>query len=175
MMIDNIVLATDGSEHANKALDMAASIAAAFGSKLTIVHVLMHGIPPEELQHMAQVEHLVEHATSTMPAMTNLPTSMVHVFQNAKNWDIAAKVVTAIGDKIVDTAAHKARDFGAKDVETCVTNGDYARSILDAAKKAEASMIIMGSRGLGDLQGLLMGSVSHKVAQLADCTVVSVK
>jgi nucleotide-binding universal stress UspA family protein len=36
-------------------------------------------------------------------------------------------------------------------------------------------MIFLGSRGLGDIKGLLMGSVSHKVTQLAECTCVSVK
>ncbi|MHC5024763.1 MAG: universal stress protein, partial [Planctomycetota bacterium] len=35
--------------------------------------------------------------------------------------------------------------------------------------------IVMGSRGHGDLEGLLLGSVSHKVASLAKCTVVTVK
>jgi nucleotide-binding universal stress UspA family protein len=35
--------------------------------------------------------------------------------------------------------------------------------------------IFLGSRALGDAQGLLMGSVSHKVAHLAECTCVSLK
>ena len=33
----------------------------------------------------------------------------------------------------------------------------------------------MGRRGHGDLQGLLLGSVSHKVCQLADCACLTVK
>ena len=36
-------------------------------------------------------------------------------------------------------------------------------------------MIFLGSRGLGDVGGLLMGSVSHKVMHLAPCTCVAVK
>jgi nucleotide-binding universal stress UspA family protein len=36
-------------------------------------------------------------------------------------------------------------------------------------------MIFVGSRGLGNVKSLLMGSVSHKVAHLAECTCVSVK
>jgi nucleotide-binding universal stress UspA family protein len=33
----------------------------------------------------------------------------------------------------------------------------------------------MGSRGLSDFESALLGSISHKVATLADCTVIIVK
>jgi nucleotide-binding universal stress UspA family protein len=47
-----------------------------------------------------------------------------------------------------------------------------AKEILDVAKSHGADTIVLGSRGLGDIEGLLLGSVAHKVIQLADCTVV---
>lgn len=43
------------------------------------------------------------------------------------------------------------------------------------AKRAKADLIAMGRRGLGGVKGLLLGSVSHKVSQLADCSVLTVK
>jgi nucleotide-binding universal stress UspA family protein len=46
---------------------------------------------------------------------------------------------------------------------------------LQRARDRHVDMIFLGSRGLGDAKGLLMGSVSHKVAHLAECTCVSVK
>ncbi|QIZ10996.1 universal stress protein [Priestia megaterium] len=36
-------------------------------------------------------------------------------------------------------------------------------------------LIIMGSRGLGNIKGLLLGSVSQKVSQLSHCPVLIIK
>jgi nucleotide-binding universal stress UspA family protein len=36
-------------------------------------------------------------------------------------------------------------------------------------------LVVMGRRGLGGIKGLLMGSLSHKISSMADCTVVTVK
>jgi Universal stress protein family len=46
----------------------------------------------------------------------------------------------------------------------CNTNyGHAAREIVDEAKAHDAGVIVMGSRGLGDLAGLVLGSTAHKV------------
>jgi nucleotide-binding universal stress UspA family protein len=50
-----------------------------------------------------------------------------------------------------------------------------AKEILEAAREFDVDTIVLGSRGLGDLAGLLLGSVAHKVIQLADCPVVVVR
>ena len=47
--------------------------------------------------------------------------------------------------------------------------------ILEYAKTAEADMIVLGNRGMGMLAELLMGSVSMKISQYAECPVVIVK
>jgi nucleotide-binding universal stress UspA family protein len=54
-----------------------------------------------------------------------------------------------------------------------VAEGSPVERILLAAE--DADMIFLGSRGLSGAKGLLMGSVSHKVANLADRTCVTVK
>lgn len=53
--------------------------------------------------------------------------------------------------------------------------GDPATEILKIAEKVEADLVVIGSRGLGALQGVVMGSVSQKTAQLAACPVMIVK
>jgi len=50
--------------------------------------------------------------------------------------------------------------------------GRAAKAILRAAESEGADVIVMGSRGLSDLAGLLLGSVTHKVIQLSHRTVV---
>jgi nucleotide-binding universal stress UspA family protein len=54
-------------------------------------------------------------------------------------------------------------------------SADVAKEILRAAKDFGADTIVLGSRGLGDFAGLLLGSVAHRVIQLADCPVVVVR
>lgn len=59
--------------------------------------------------------------------------------------------------------------------ETVKGYGDPAVVITDLAKKDGYSLIIMGSRGLSGVKGVLLGSVSQKVLQIASCPVTIVK
>jgi nucleotide-binding universal stress UspA family protein len=53
--------------------------------------------------------------------------------------------------------------------------GYAAREIISSAKTHEVGAIVMGSRGRGELAGLLVGSTAHKVIHLADLPVVIVR
>jgi len=53
--------------------------------------------------------------------------------------------------------------------------GHAAREIVEDAKNRDVSVIIMGSRGRGDLAGLVVGSTAHKVIHLADRPVLVVR
>ncbi|WP_026380745.1 universal stress protein [Afifella pfennigii] len=142
---------TDGSKEALKALGYAADLAKARDARLLLVHVQrVHGserVPPD-LVEFQRIEHV---------RMTE------------------ADVLRSTADYIIAEAAKAARDKGAEDVETLVVEGDPARRIVETAKEKGADTIVMGSRGLGDLQGLLLGSVSHKVTHLAPCTCIIVR
>jgi nucleotide-binding universal stress UspA family protein len=53
--------------------------------------------------------------------------------------------------------------------------GYAAREIINDAGEVNADVIAMGSRGRGDLAGLLLGSTAHKVIHLSDRPVLVVR
>ena len=60
------------------------------------------------------------------------------------------------------------------DVREKLEEGPEAESILNIAKKCQADLIVMGTRGHGTLRGLLIGSVSRKVIHHSSCPVMVV-
>ena len=47
--------------------------------------------------------------------------------------------------------------------------------IADFAREHRVAQVVMGTRGLGTIPGLLMGSVANRVLQVVDCPVTLVK
>jgi nucleotide-binding universal stress UspA family protein len=56
-----------------------------------------------------------------------------------------------------------------------VLEGPAAKAICDAAEIERADLIIMGSRGRNDLEGLLLGSCTHRVLKTAPCPVLVIR
>ena len=92
----------------------------------------------------------------------------------------------------VGLGPHEAHDHASKLVNTAVADlvaaglkatgtvraspsGLVATEILEEAEEFRASLIVMGSRGRGDLKGLLMGSTTHKVLQRGRLPVVVIR
>jgi nucleotide-binding universal stress UspA family protein len=71
--------------------------------------------------------------------------------------------------------AAEAKRKGVSPISTRVEVGDSAAAILAVADEEKSDFIVMGTRGLGSIKGPLLGSVSHKVVQLAHCSVITVK
>jgi nucleotide-binding universal stress UspA family protein len=84
-------------------------------------------------------------------------------------------VLDSESERILSDAKLQAREKGAPKVETVRRSGDTAAIILEVASNQSADVIVMGSRGLGNVKGLLLGSVSHKVTQLSECSCITVK
>ncbi len=150
-MVETILVPTDGSEHADKAVAFAADIAPKYGAGIILLYVLTDpgsGRVPSEVRELARLEHvrITEH-----------------------------DIRQAGANELLHNAETQARKHGATRIEQVIEEGDPTRRILALAKARGADLIVMGSRGLGDLQGLLLGSVSHKVGHLAKCTCITVR
>jgi nucleotide-binding universal stress UspA family protein len=88
---------------------------------------------------------------------------------------IPLSALKKVGEEILRGAKEKAERKGVTDVESELVEGDPAEVILQAIEKDRADMVIMGMRGLGEVAGMLLGSVSYKVNHLAPCTCVTVR
>ena len=177
-MLETILVATDGSRCADGAVELAGYLAARSGAKLIVLHVHPHEAS-EDLLRMAQAEHLMEPVAATMSGPVAAPSTPVSAL-GPGGWPthrtrVPRDAVEAIGRQLLSQARDIATIKGVKEVRTVSKDGDPARAILDCAAQEKADMIVMGRRGLSDLQGLLMGSVSHKVSHLADCACLTVK
>jgi nucleotide-binding universal stress UspA family protein len=80
----------------------------------------------------------------------------------------------ALSDQVLAHAKHDAQLVGVSDVKVQAGWGDPAEVIIETARQQQVDAIVMGRRGRGRLAGLLLGSVSQKVASLAPCVVILV-
>jgi nucleotide-binding universal stress UspA family protein len=106
--------------------------------------------------------------------------TIAHVFMSREgsNYyigsDISEKVIAASkenGEIILEKT--KAVFTSPDKVKTILKSGDIASTIVKLAK--DFDLIIMGSRGMNTLAGLLMGSVSSRVVQYSERPVLIVK
>jgi len=80
----------------------------------------------------------------------------------------------AKADRLLQQAVRRARRAGLAAPKTLREWGDPAERIIAVARREQADVVVVGRRGRGRLSGLLLGSVSQKVASLAPCTVMVV-
>jgi nucleotide-binding universal stress UspA family protein len=147
-MFKRILVAIDGSAHSMKAAETGIQLARTYDTDLTFLHVTTKLNLPDQLRDYLKGEQL------------------------------AGQDLLAIDDatrRVVADISAKAEAEGVRKVKTIFREGKPARTIVAYAKSGKIDTIVMGSRGLSELESALLGSVSHKVASLADCTVIVVK
>jgi nucleotide-binding universal stress UspA family protein len=86
-----------------------------------------------------------------------------------ESMDEASAAVAAAVDKLIAAGVKAHGDVGT------TLFGYAARNIIDDAKEHDVDVIVMGSRGRGDLAGLILGSTAHKVIHLADRPILIVR
>jgi len=148
-LLKRILVPTDGSGHARKAIELATDMALQYDATLYLLHVVSESKIPEDVLDYIKVEKIDE------------PPERVYLQK--------------IGEGIVAAAEREAKKKGVKEVNTDVVLGDPAEMIIKYAREKGVDMIMLGSRGLGQIQGLFLGSVTSKVCHVAECTCVTVK
>ncbi len=146
--MQRILIATDGSDHAEKVIDKGLVLAEALNAEVTIITVVG------------------EYVFSPRVSMQ---------FTN-DNWKQINQHLKEEAEELVAKAAKPFKEKGLS-VETKVVIGHQAPAdaICEVASEGNYDLVIVGSRGLRGVKEMFLGSVSNKVAHLGCTSVMIVK
>lgn len=147
----NILIPVDGSANAARAVEYADDLADVCGARIALIHVMDDAGSyrvSDELQELAHLEHVTISERDVMRSRA---------------------------DKILNEAATKVEKCGGDRLSRAICSGNPTDEIVRYARENGTDLIVIGSRGVSDFHGLLLGSVSHKVVQLADCPCLVVR
>jgi len=147
-MYNKILAALDGSTHGLKAAQHAIRIAVCMDAELHLLTVTRPYKVSPKLRQYLQAENLLGEPKYVMDEMT---------------------------DSIVSEAKDLAEQAGLSKLKSVVREGKPARTIVEYAQHNQIDLIVLGSRGVGEIESALLGSVSQKVSFLANCTVMVVR
>ena len=174
-MFQKILVASDGSPLGRSAVSTAADLAKQSDGTVTLVTVVGQGDVPGNMVRMLKAEHLIEGKKTeevSLGVLSRVPGPALRASSRAVE---AAEVHQKLAEIILGEAKEQLKNAGLKNFDAVLENGKPADVILALAKQNESDLIVVGSRGFGDLKSLIMGSVSHKVLQMAECPCLIVK
>ncbi len=175
--LERVLVPFDGSDHAMKALELACDLAGKFGAQCRIIHVLQHDQSLEDILGVVDVEQLDD---ETRQALAGLKAAGERAMDTGFLLPtIPEPALRKLGEAVLWRAKQVAIAKGLVDVDCALRDGDPAEWILAEAKRGPdglaADMIVMGMRGLGEMAGMLLGSVSYKIIHLAPCSCITVR
>jgi nucleotide-binding universal stress UspA family protein len=147
----DVVVGIDGSPVGEKVLKAAAVEAQLRHARLHVVHVVY--IP-----------------VTWVDGMTFMPGSLIET-----TYEIAEAVRKAIWDKVKATLGEPGLGETGIDWVEVDRKGYPPDELVEYARSIDANLIVVGSRGFGDLRSLLLGSTSHRVAHTSPCDVLIVR
>jgi len=174
-MFKKILVATDGSNHAFRALDIASDLAKKYGAELLIVHILMHGKVPHGFRRMAEVEHIGSTQSPRMEDLYNLPGNLLTTMRNIEPEVNEDEYFDFLAKHIITNSKTAAKENGVDKIDARILSGDVAERILALISSEQIDLVILGTRGIGGIKRMLMGSVASKVSQLAECPCLTVR
>ncbi len=146
-MFKRILVAVDGSKSSFKAMDKAIALQKLTEAEIYLLCVYKH------------------HSLFEASLSIGRPEGM----------DIPDKVLAEYAKDVVNHAKEQATERGAVKVRGFVKGGRPSSVIVKFAQEKEVDLIVVGSRGThSDKDGMLLGSVSHRVASRAKCPVLVV-
>ncbi|MEK4252440.1 universal stress protein [Paenibacillus sp. FSL W7-1287] len=83
--------------------------------------------------------------------------------------------VSKAGHELLREAQEKLKVQGIESSSLFVQGSSISRKIVEVACEQQHDLIVIGSRGLGNIKEVMLGGVSHKVTQLSKCPVLIVK
>jgi nucleotide-binding universal stress UspA family protein len=78
----------------------------------------------------------------------------------------------AEGMKFLNDLLNGQQNGNGVTVHRVVAQGDPSTSLIEACRRTDAEMLVLGSRGRGGFGGLLLGSVGQECASHAPCPVL---
>ncbi len=135
-MYNRILVPTDGSQLAERAVKEAAMLARSTGATLTLFYAAPAYRAPVSYSEGAVLQHFVTPARYRRSARTH-------------------------AKRLLDAASRKAGGTVAK--TACEFSDQPYEGIIAAARKYRCDLIVMASHGWRGLKGLLLGSETHKV------------
>jgi len=148
--LKKVMVATDGSKNAERAIEAAARISKQFGSELIVLSVVMELVPPVY-----------------SPIGVDVPTVDYSAYLSQAEAD--AKKVADEAAKKIATITTNTRVVVLRSVTS------VAEAILEEASQENVNLIVVGTRGLGGFKKLLLGSVSSAVVEHSPCSVLVVR
>ncbi|MGI9449275.1 MAG: universal stress protein [Geminicoccaceae bacterium] len=175
--MERLLVALDGSDHSAKALELAADLAEAYGAELMLAHVMSSAPLSHAEREMAAAEYADELSGWTAGQGTTgtgeLEGSGHELLMHYS--DLTHHFRETMGKHLLASAKRKLSGRKIESIQVLLADGDPAETLTGLAKERKVDAIVIGSRGLSDIKGLFLGSVSHKVNHLADCTCITVK
>jgi nucleotide-binding universal stress UspA family protein len=115
------------------------------------------------------VMHVVDPAVFTQPLIAP---PLAEQYREAMGKEMDRRL--RVADQLTARIVKKVRERWKK-VKAIIEKGPIAEKIVARAREEDADLIILGSRGLSNIQRFMMGSVSYKVVTYAPCSVLVVK
>ncbi|MFW5872675.1 MAG: universal stress protein [bacterium] len=127
------------------------------------------------VKYAADIAKNIKESSFTLVYVDNLRSLVLNIAGRAGD----TYNVESLLDEKMETALKEAENILSSNEipfdKEYLEHDDPAEAICDYAEKNGFNQIIMGTRGYGNIQGIIMGSVSHKVLYLASCPVTFVK